>query len=285
MASRFGPPSALLGALLATGPALAAYAQDGRATLEFSVRAAPTGARSEKVMRQPFYLLRASLEEIEQAARRQLPPPELDEFVDGLAVSPELKEWMKRHQTVELRGPDFISSLTVDDILGVPEFQHAYVTRNLIMVGLGFPKRKAKLTDRRKNPEKWEESEKRYWEEVRSYAILHPESRQGMDEHLLDLTAAVEWKRRLERHAQRVRQKFMQLVDADYLVAQTETDYEGSARFSGLPPGRYWLTNLWQEARAGDVRLRWELPVELRAGQTKYLELNNANALLPPPRY
>lgn len=229
-------------------------------------------------MRQPFYLLRASLEAIERVAREELPPPDLDEFVDGLMVSPELKEWMKRSRSVVTQGDDFIAGLAVDDIMDVPEFRHAYVTRNLIMVGLGFPKRKAKLTDREKNPEKWEKSEKRYWEQVRSYLILHPESKESMDEHLLELTAATEWKARLQRYEQDVRQKTSQLIHAHYLVAQTETDYEGFARFSGLPPGRYWLTTLWNEVRAGDVHLRWELPVELRSGQTLYLDLNNANA-------
>jgi hypothetical protein len=249
--------------------------------LEFAVLATPSGGRPEKVMRHPFYLLRASVGEIEEAARAQATPPDLNAFVDQLKVSPELREWMKRNQMVTTSGDDFLAALTPDDILDVPEFRHAYVTRNLIMVGLGFPKRKAKLTDREKNPAKWEESEKRYWEEVRSYVILHPESKQGMDEHLLDITAGTEWNVRLERHQQEIRQRFLQLVQRDYLVAQAETDLEGRARMTEVSAGRYWLTNLYQTVRAGDVHLRWELPVELRPGQTHYLELTNANALLP----
>lgn len=247
------------------------------------MRAAPTGGRSEKVMRHPFYLLRASPGEIEKAAREQLPPPQFDAFVDELKVSPELKEWMKHHQTVTLAGEDFLNQVTPDDILDILEFREAYTTRNLIMVGLGFPKRKAKLTDKEKNPTKWEESEKRYWEEVRAYAILHPESKQGMDEQLLEITAASEWKTRQERHEQQVRQTFMQLVQSRYLVAETETDLDGRARFDAVPPGRYVLTNLWHQVRAGDVRLDWELVVDLHPGQSLYLELSNANARLPQP--
>ena len=283
---RLGPKprgrALLLVPFVALGLALSAAAQSDKATLEFSVRATPSGGRPEKVMRQPFFLLRARLETIEEAARQQEPPPALDAFVDGLKVSPELKAWMKRHHTVTLLGEDFLALLTADDVMDVPEFRDAYVTRNLIMVGLGFPKRKAKLTDREKNPEKWEASEKRYWEEVRSYAILHPESKQAMDEHLLSISAAVEWRGQLERHQERVQQRFLQLLYADYLVARTETDYEGFARFSDLPPGRYWLTNLGRDVRAGDVRLRWEVPVEVQAGRTHYVELNNANAIIPP---
>lgn len=276
----------LCGALVASitvWPPVPAAAQStaAPATLEFTVLATPSGGRPEKVMRHPFYLLRAGVGEIEEAARAQATPPDLDGFVEQLKVSPELRDWMKRNQVVTLTGDDFLARLNADDILDVPEFRHAYVTRNLIMVGLGFPKRKAKLTDREKNPAKWEESEKRYWEEVRSYAILHPDSKQSMDEHLLEITAATEWNIRLERHQLEIRQRFLQLVQRDYLVAQAETDYEGRARMTGVRAGRYWLSNLYQTVRAGDVHLRWELPVELRAGQTHYLELTNANALLP----
>jgi hypothetical protein len=269
----------LCGALVAaTAPETAAQ-NSASAALEFSVRAAPSTGRAEKVMRHPFYLLRASVKEIEAAARQEVDPPDFDAFVDELTVSPELKAWMKKQKTADLQGDKFLALLTPDAILDVPEFRDAYVTRNLIMVGLGFPKRKAKLTDREKNPEKWEESEKRYWEEVRSYATVHPESRQGMDDHLHEINADAEWRARLERHEQRVHQKFLQLLHARYLVARTETDYDGRARFADIPSGRYWLTTLDNDVRAGDVRLRWELPLQLEPGRTHYLELNNANAI------
>jgi hypothetical protein len=258
---------------------LAHAQQAADAALEIRVRAAPTAGRAENVMRHPFYLLRASIEEIEEAARQQELSPDFDAFVDELKVTPELKEWMKKNQTMTLKGDDFLTSLTPDDVLDIPEFRAAYIARNLIMVGLGFPKRKAKLTDREKNPEKWEQSEKRYEEELRSYAILHPESFKNMDDHLLDLTADVEWRSLEERYEQKVKQTFMRLLHSRYLVAQTETDYAGRARFAALPAGRYWLTNLNRPVRAGDVHLRWEVLVELQSGRSHFLELNNANAI------
>lgn len=268
----------LLGAWLALPLALAAQ---GRATLEISVVATPSSGRAEKVMQHPFYLLRENLTTIEAQAREQVPAPDLGAFVDALKVSPELKAWMKKNKSVTLGGDDFVAGLSVDDVMDVPEFRTAYVARNQAMVGLGFPKHHAKLTDRERNPAKWEAADKRYWEEVRSYLTLHPESKQGMDEHLLEITAATEWKNRQQRYEQEVQQRMLQLVHARYLVARAETDLEGVARFSAVAPGRYWLTNLWNEARAGDVRLRWELPVELGAGETRRLELSNANARLP----
>ena len=269
------------GALCTLPPSVAAQSANAPAALEFTVTATPSAGRPEKVMRHTFYLLRASPEEIEQAARQQVAPPDLDAFIEDLKVGSELKDWMKRNHSVTLTGDEFVAKVTPDDIFNVPEFRHAYVTRNLIMVGLGFPKRKAKATDREKNPAKWEESEKRYWDEVRAYAMLHPDSKQGMDEHLLEITAATDWNIRLDRHEQEVRQRFLQLMHRDYLVAQAETDLEGRARFAAVPAGRYWLSNLLQTVRAGDVQLRWELPVELRPGQSHYLELTNANARLP----
>jgi hypothetical protein len=48
------------------------------------------------------------------------------------------------------------------------------------------------------------------------------------------------------------------------------------------PSRRYYLTNLWNAARAGDVKLRWELPIELPREQSYRLTLNNANALPLP---
>jgi len=260
--------------LLATGLA----AQSGDASLEFLVQATPTGGRPEKVMKQHFYLLRASLADIEKKAREEVTPPDLDAFADKLDVSDELKAWIKRTKRTDLHGAEFTRSLTVDDVMDVPEFKTAYVTRNLIMVGVGFP-RAPKVTDKEKNAQKYEESLKRYWDGVRTYLMTYPESKDQMDDHLVEINPGSAWRAREEAQAQEVRRKMEQLIYARYLAARAETDYEGLARISGLAPGRYWLTNLWTEVRAGDVKLRWEVPLELRAGQSLYLELSNANSL------
>jgi hypothetical protein len=259
-------------------------AQSASASLEFLVRASPTVGRPEKVMRQPFYLLRKSLADIESEARAEIPPPDLGEFVDALEVSLELKAWMKEKKRTQLRGTDFLAALTPDDVMGVPEFRQAYVVANQKMVGLGFPRHRGRARDRERDPEKWNLADKRYWEEVRAYLLQHPESKEGLDEQLLDFNPGQDWQARADRHEQVIRQRVLQLVHSRYLAAQTETNYEGAARMGPLPPGRYWLTTLWNEVRAGDVRLRWEVPLELKAGENAYLELNNGNALLPPPR-
>jgi hypothetical protein len=255
-----------------------AAAQSGDASLEFLVQATPTGGRAEKVMKQPFYLLRASLADIEKQAGEQVPPPDLDAFADSLDASDDLKAWIKRTRRANLHGSDFLRSLTPDDILGVPEFKEAYVARNAIMVGLGFP-RFPKASEKEKDPAKYEQAVKGYWDKVRAYAATYPESKDQMDDHLVDINPGPAWRAKEEARALQVRQKMEQLIHSRYLVARAETDYDGLARISGLAPGRYWLTNLWTEVRAGDVKLRWEIPLELRPGQALYLELNNANAL------
>ncbi len=263
--------------------ALSAPAQNKGASLEFQVQATPSGGRPEKVMRHSFYLLRAGLEEIEKQASAEVPPPDFNAFVDKLNVSDELKAWMKREKRADLHGAEFIKAVTVDDLMNVPELKEAYVTRNLTMVGLGFP-RHPKATEKQKNEAKYEEAVKKYWESLRTYATAQPESKEQMDDHLVEINPGAAWQAQLEAHQRAVRQKMEQLIYSRYLAGRTETDYEGMARFTELAPGRYWLTSLWTEVRAGDVHLRWELPVELAPGQSLYLELNNANAVLSPRR-
>ena len=270
-------------ALLLFLTAWPAPAQRGTASIEFVVQAAPTDGRPEKVMRQTFYLLWASLAEIEKEAVVEVTPPDFDAFVDKQDVSNELKAWMKREKRADLHGADFIKAVTVDDIMTIPEIKDAYVTRNLTMVGLGFP-RHPKFSGKEKDRAKYDESVARYWEAAKAYATAHPESKEQMDDHLVEINPGAAWQSQMEAHQRAVRQKMEQLIYARYLAGRTETDYEGMARFSGLTPGRYWLTNLWTEVRAGDVQLRWEVPVELAAGQSLYLELNNGNAVLPKSR-
>ncbi|MFQ5927187.1 MAG: hypothetical protein ACE5MH_07110 [Terriglobia bacterium] len=268
----------LLGALLYAPPA---QPQSALGTIELVVRATPTGGRPEKVMRQPFCLLRASLRAIEAQARAEVGEPDRAAFADTLDVSPPLQAWMKRRGRFELRGEEFTRRLTPDDIMGVPEFLSAYQERNLPFIGFGFPKRKAKPKDRTRNPKKWEESEKRYLAELRAYLELHPESKQGLDEHLTYIDAAARWKALTHQHTQRLQQHTVQLVANRYQVARTETDFEGRARFENISPGQYWITNLWNQVHVGDVHLSWDLPIQLPAGRTLFVELSNANALLP----
>src|SRR5256885_6347764 len=68
--------------------------------VEFFARIQPTGGRLEPVRSLPFYLLRKSLSDIRNEAEKTEPPTDLNTFLDGLKLSPELKDWMKKNRTV-----------------------------------------------------------------------------------------------------------------------------------------------------------------------------------------
>jgi hypothetical protein len=56
-----------------------------------------------------------------------------------------------------------------------------------------------------------------------------------------------------------------------------DTDLEGHALVSGLAPGNYWISSLNLDANAGDLRVHWDVPVKIEAGQTLRIELSNLN--------
>src|ERR1017187_1859733 len=117
-----------LGLLLIAMPARVAAQSTGR--IEFTAQVTPTDGRPEPVRQLTFYLLRKNLDDVHQEAMQLEPAPNLDKFADGLSVSPKLKAWMKKNHTVQLSGTDFTKSLTPDDIVDVPEFFDAYMSRN-----------------------------------------------------------------------------------------------------------------------------------------------------------
>jgi hypothetical protein len=58
-----------------------------------------------------------------------------------------------------------------------------------------------------------------------------------------------------------------------------DTDLEGRASLSGLAPGEYWISTLNLDAAAGDMRVRWDVPVKIERGKTLRLELSNLNSI------
>jgi len=134
-------------------PRVAAAQSMQAGSIEFVARVAPTDGVPQPVRAQTFYLLRRSLADIRSEIEAQDPPPKLDDFIDGLTTSPELKAWMKQKKTVELAGSGFIKLLDADSVMGVPEFYTAYMTRNTGFPNSGFPKPKYTEKDKTQNPE------------------------------------------------------------------------------------------------------------------------------------
>lgn len=246
--------------------------------VEFTAMVKPTAGRPEPVREMTFYALRKSLDDIRQEAERTDPAPDLDKYVDSLSVSPEMKAWMKKHHTVQLFGPDFISSLTAAAIVNVPEFFDAYLARNSTLTPLGFPKPKFKTEERKKNPEKYKQEKREYQKELRKFISEMPESVQGLDGDLNGLNPYPKWARMVSEQRQSLESRTLDLAQLRYLAGQTDTNLDGHGLFQNLPPGDYWITSLATPAEAGDVRLLWDVHVTVRPGQTTRLALTNLNA-------
>jgi len=277
--TRFGGIFLLAGALLLVSAVYLAAQSTGR--VEFTARVAPTGGRPEPVRQLTFCLLRKSLEDIRAEALQSAPPPDLEEFIDGLSVSPELKSWMKKHNSVDLAGGQFVKSLTPDEIVDVPEFFSVYMMRNMGSKGANFPAPKFKEKDRDINPEKYAQAKEEFKGAVRRFIAGVPESVDGIDLDLRDVNPYTKWQT-LERDQQRLlNARISELAQRRYLAGQTDTDLDGNGSFAGLAPGNYWISMLGAEAISGDVRLRWDFPVTVRPGETARVELSNVNAVKP----
>jgi hypothetical protein len=274
----------VFGLLLVAAPGrIAAQSAGSVATgsVEFTAQVAPTDGRPEPVRQLTFYLLRKSLEDIRQEALQLEPPPDLDKFVDSLTVSPGMKEWMKKNHTVQLNGPHLAKSLSADDVVDIPEFYNAYMLRNSGYEGAGFPKPKFKLKDEVSNPQKFIELKAEYKEAVRKYVGTAPDSIQGIETKLIDVDPSPKWEIIEVEHRRQLEKRTLDLAQTRYLVAQADTNLDGHGRFAGVAPGNYWINMLGMQAMSGDVRLRWDVPVTVRAGESVRVELSNLNALKP----
>jgi hypothetical protein len=265
-----------LGSLMAALPAHLAAQSAGR--IEFVALVAPTGGQPEPVRQLTFYLLRKSVEDIRTEALQTAPAADLDKFIDGLGVSPELKAWMNKHQSVRLSGEDFTKSLTPEDIVDVPEYFKAYMAHNEAYRGAGFPEPKFKEKDRNTNPEKYKDQKEEYKGAIRKFIANAPATVQGMDLELIDLNPYAKWESLEGKQRQFLEARAFGLAKERYLVARTATDLEGHGSFAGIAPGKYWIGMLGAEAISGDVHLHWDFPVTVRQGETASVELSNLNA-------
>jgi hypothetical protein len=257
-------------------PARAA-AQSG--SIEFVALVTPSAGVEEPVRDLPFYLLSKSYDDITKEARAQFPGPDMDAFIDKLNFSPELKIWMKKHHWVRFRGEDFVRMLSVDDIMNVPEFFTAYVKRMSGDQTVLFPTAKYKTSDKEKDPAKYKRLSEEYQQAVRKFLVNNPTSTQGLDLELEDLDPSHIWNQLVQRDAPELQREIQALAQSKYFVARTQTDLQGQGVIRKIPVGNYWLSTLGIPATVGDARLKWDTPVSVRAGQTTYVNLTNANSV------
>lgn len=256
----------------------AASAQTATGSLEFSARITPTAARPEPVRQFTLYILTKSYTAIIKEVEEKDPPPARDGFIDSLKVSPELRSWLKGHDTLDLTSPELDKLLTPDDLIKVPEFLQAYQRSNGGGVTSGLPRPKYKEVDRTDHPEKYEKLRQEYLNTLMKFIRAHPETVSGVELELDGVNPQKKWAALLSERRKNVQRTAPDLAQIKFLAAKVDTDLEGHAAVSGLAPGDYWVSSLNLEAEAGDMRVRWDVPIKIEAGQTTRVELSNLNS-------
>src|SRR5262249_39529921 len=231
----------LLGGLLVTTQA---FGQDTGGGIDLTARVWPTAARPEPVRQVTFYVLTKSYGEILQDVETQEAPPSRDKFIDELKVSPELKDWLRAHDTFDLTAPDLDQLVNADDILQVPEFLLAYQRSNSGGVTKGIPRPRYVEADKTANPARYERQKDEYFTALKKFIQAHPESINGMELQLEGVNPQRKWAQLTAEHQKRVTQMAPELAQTKYLVAQTDTDLDGHASVYNLPAGAYWVSTL-----------------------------------------
>ncbi len=254
-----------------------ATAQSGTGSLEITAQISPTGARPEPVRQFPLCVLTKSFDDIKKEVEASSPQPSKDEFIEKLKVSPELKEWMKKHDMMDLTQLDFDKLVTVDDIMGVPEFLAAYQRSNSGGVTSGLPTPKFREADKDANPEKYEKLKQDYLASMRKFMTAHPSTISGMELELAAVNPKLAWDKMLAEHQRRVAQLAPDTAQSKYLAGRADTDLDGHASLTGLKPGEYWVSSLGIDAAAGDRHMHWDVSTKVQAGQTTRVALSNVN--------
>jgi hypothetical protein len=278
MKMRMAPLAVLLVALCLSGGALAQSAANDTGALQFTARITPTAARPEPVRQFTFYILSKSYAAVSEEVEAGDVVPPRDQFIDELKVSPELREWLKAHDILDLTMPGLDKALNADDVLHVPEFLLAYQRSNSGGVTSGIPKPKYNDADKEDNPEKYKKQKEQYYTALRKFIRTRPETMSGMELELDGVNPQRKWAKIESEHKKHIQHLAPDVAQTKYLVAKADTDLDGRAGVSGLPPGSYWISSLNLDADAGDTRVRWDVPLTIQAGQTTRIELTNLNA-------
>src|SRR6266849_3553858 len=255
-----------------------ARVQGDSGALEITARITPTAARPEPVRQFTFYILTKSYSDIVKEVEEKDPVPSRDQFIDELKVSPELRAWLKDHDTLDLTEPDLDKLLTPEDILNVPEFLLAYQRTNSGGVTNGMPKPKYTDADKTEHPEKYEKLKQEYLASLKKFIRARPETVSGVELELDGVNPQRKWAALQNDRRKRVQRVAPDVAQLKFLAARADTDLEGRASLTGLVPGDYWISSLNLDADAGDMRVRWDVPVKIERGKTARAELSNLNS-------
>jgi len=246
--------------------------------LEIVARITPTAAHPEPVRAFTFYVLSKSYADIcKEVEGNDVVPPK-DKFIDGLDVTKELKAWMKEHDTIDLTQPDLDKMVKVNDVMDVPEFLAAYQRSNSGGVTKGMPKPKFTEQEKKEHPDRYEKDKQDYMNQLKKFIQQNPATIMGIELELDGVNPQRKWALLNSNHKRHIERYSPEMAQTKYLVAKVDTDLEGHAVISNLPPGNYWISSLNLDASAGDARERWDVPVTIQSGRTVRVELTNLNA-------
>jgi hypothetical protein len=266
--------------LLIASRASARQSAEQMGFVEIAARVSPTGGHPEPARGLTIYLLRKSYDAILKEADADEPLPKMDDYIAGLELSPQLKAWMVKHQIVEPSGSAFPKAISPDDVWNIPEFKEAYMTRNAGDRTVVLPQSKAREADRVKHPDKYQQAVDDYVAAFKAFIKANPDTLSTMYVALEEKDPGHKWRKMLGDRKARVHKHALELAQVQYLAGQTDTDLEGRGQINRIAPGNYWLTTLDNEAIAGDVHVRWDLPIHISAGRSA-ADLSNVNGIEP----
>src|ERR1700737_374524 len=213
----------------------AARAQGGAGSLDFAARITPTAARPEPVRQFTFYVLTKSYTEIVKEVEAENAIPSREKFIEGLKLSPELKEWLKGHDVFDLTMPGLDRLVTPDDILHVPEFLLAYQRSNSGGVTSGIPKPKYADADKTANPDRYNKQLQEYHAALKKFIQNNPSTVSGIELELVGVNPQQQWSQIQSVHRRRVQRLAPEFAQTKYLAAKADSDLDGRAFVPGLP--------------------------------------------------
>jgi hypothetical protein len=260
-------------------PFLAAtlLAQSRTGSIDFTARITPTASHPEPVRQFTFYILTKSYADITKEIASQDVLPTEAEFIDKWNCSPELKAWMKKHDTMDLNSPDVDKLISPDDIMKVPEFFSAYQRSNSGGVTKGLPQPKFRASDQQANPERYKKQHEEWLAATQKFIETNTYTIQGIELELTAVSPKPAWDKLHNDQRRKVAQLAPDTAQMKYLATKVDTDLDGHAVVAGLPPGTYWISSLGLEAASGDQRLVWDVATKVDPGRTTRVELTNLN--------
>lgn len=250
----------------------------GTSSIDLTAQVTPTGGRPEPVRQFTFYLLTKSYPDIIKEVEAEDAIPTREQFLSKMKASPQLRDWMKAHDVIDLAAPDIDQLITPDNVMDIPEFFAAYVRANSGGVTHGLPRPKFRESDKEKDTAKYDKLHEEYLVTMRKFIQSNPATISGIELELAGVNPKNQWDKIVNDHRNKIAQLAPDTAQTKYLAGKAETDLDGRATISGLPAGSYWISSLGLDASSGDRRLRWDVPVKVpAAGLTVRVALTNLN--------